>query len=180
MRGSLIPFAKEADILPAWRSTPIGDLLRYQNLDAPYREYSRAELLVGMCMDNRKMLHVPENFAFIFRTAGANLRRQEFSVSFAVAVGGVKAIALIGHSDCGMVNLASKRQAFIEGLERNGGWTPGEAESHFDRFTPDYEIGNALEFILIEAERLRKRYPKVLVAPLYYTIEDGLLHQVEE
>jgi len=180
MDDLLIPVLKEGDILPGLRDTPVGDLLRYQNLGMPYREHSSADLLVGMCMDNRKKLHIPENFAFIFRTAGANLRRQEFNVSFAVAVGGVKAIALIGHSDCGMVNLESKRAKFIEGLTKNGGWNSEEAETHFDRYITDYEIGNAIGFVLIEAERLRKRYPNILIVPLYYTINDGLIHQVRE
>jgi len=180
MTEMLAPILKEADILPAWVDTPIADLLRYQNLGAPYREYRQAQLLIGMCMDNRKMLKVPENFAYIFRTAGANLRRQEFNVSFAVAVGGVQAICLIGHSDCGMTGLESKRKTFVDGLVANGGWEAGEASAHFDRHTPDYEIGDPMEFVRLEAIRLRKRYPRVLVAPLFYTVEDGLLHQVRE
>jgi len=180
MADLLIPVRREEDILPAWRDTPVGDLLRYQNLGVNFHDYARAQLLVGMCMDNRKMLKVPENFAFIFRTAGANLRRQEFNVSFAVAVGGVRQICLIGHSDCGMVNLESKRADFIEGLVSRGGWNAGEAEAHFERYAPDYEIGDALGFIQIEADRLRKRYPGIQVAPLYYTVKDGLLHQVRE
>jgi len=66
-----------------------------------------------MCMDNRKHLHMPDNFAFIIRTGGANLRYSEFKVSYAIAVGGVRHIALIGHSKCGMVNLAARKEAFV-------------------------------------------------------------------
>ena len=40
-----------------------------------------------MCMDNRKHLHIPDNFAFIIRSGGANLRYSEFKVSYAIAVG---------------------------------------------------------------------------------------------
>jgi carbonic anhydrase len=180
MRDVLIPVLKEEDILLSWRETPVGDLLRFQNLGAPHREYLRAELLIGMCMDNRKMLRMPDNFAYILRAGGANLRRMEFKVSFAVAIGGVRAISLIGHSDCGMVGLASRRQIFVDGLVRNGGWTAEEAAAHFDRNASEFGIGDAVGFVRDEAARLRRRYPNVVVAPLFYTVEDGLLHQVGE
>lgn len=61
-------------------------------------------------MDNRKHLHIPENFAFIIRSGGANLCYSEFIVSnaiaiaIAIAIGNVKHIALVGHNNCGMVN----------------------------------------------------------------------------
>ena len=32
----------------------------------------------------------------------------------------------------------------------------------------------------IEGWRLRKRYPRVVVAPLIYQVRDGLLHQIVE
>ena len=31
-------------------------------------------LLIGMCMDSRKSLRIPNDFAFVLRTAGANMR----------------------------------------------------------------------------------------------------------
>ncbi|MEW5875695.1 MAG: carbonic anhydrase [Candidatus Zixiibacteriota bacterium] len=176
----LLPVSRESDILPNWQGTPIGDLLRYHNLGAPYRDYTRAELLIGMCMDNRKSLRVPDNFAFILRAGGANLRRVEFKVSFAIALGGVRAICLIGHDDCGMVSLPHRRQEFIDGLVANGGWTPDDAAAHYDRHAAEFGIGDAAEFVRDEAVRLRARYPRVLVAPLFYTVGDGLLHQILE
>lgn len=78
------------DIPGAYRNTPIGDFIANHNLDAPYRNYSRAEIPIGMCMDNRKVLRIPDNFAYILRTGGANLKRVEFKVSYAIAVGGGK------------------------------------------------------------------------------------------
>jgi len=56
-------------------------LIRYQDFAAPHKQYVSAQLLVGMCMDNRKQLKIPENFAYIIRTGGANLRYSEFKVS---------------------------------------------------------------------------------------------------
>jgi carbonic anhydrase len=180
MRDRLTSVLRETDILPAWRQTPIGDLLRYHNLCVPPRTYRRAELLIGMCMDNRKMLRIPDHFAFILRAGGANLRRMEFKISFAIGVGGACAIALIGHSDCGMVGLSSRRQSFIEGLVRNGGWTPEDAAAHFDRHQAEFGIDDPATFVCDEAARLRQRYPRVVVAPLFYTVEDGHLHQLRE
>jgi len=94
----LIPVTVEPDILPAYRKTPIETLLAYQNLNRPHGVHDKAELLIGMCMDNRKHLRVPENFAYILRSGGGNLRYSEFKVSYAVAIGGISAIALLAHT----------------------------------------------------------------------------------
>ena len=131
-------------------------------------------------MDNRKHLNIPDNFAFIIRTGGANLRYSEFKVSFAIGVGGVKHIALIGHNNCGMVNLVSKKETFIEGLITNAGWTREAAEEHFQNFAPMHEIGNAADFVVSESARLRKRYPKIQIAPMMYLVEDNRLYLIEE
>jgi len=176
----LIPITKREDVLPAYLNTPIGLLLEYHNLARAFDAYTRAQLLIGMCMDNRKHLRIPDNFAYIIRAGGANLRYSEFKVSYAIAVGGVKSIALIGHTQCGMVNLAARRDLFIEGLIENAGWSREKAEEHFDRFEPMFEIGNEADFILSEAKRLRLEYPKILVAPLIYKVEDNLLYLLNE
>jgi len=176
----LIPVRTLADILPRYRGTPVESLLAYQNLGAPHAPHDKAELLIGMCMDNRKHLRIPENFAFIIRAGGGNLRYSEFKVSYAIAIGGVSAIALLGHTNCGMVNLMSRREQFIAGLVQRGGWDREWAEQHFTQFSPMFEIGNEVDFVLSEAKRLRLRYPKILVAPLMYRVEDNLLYQLRE
>jgi carbonic anhydrase len=176
----LIPVRSHSDILPALRGTPIETLLAYQNLGVPHASYERAELLIGMCMDNRKHLRIPENFAFIIRAGGGNLRYSEFKVSYAIAIGGVSAIALLGHTNCGMVNLMGRREQFIAGLVEKAGWDPEWAEAHFWHFAPMFEIGNEIDFVLSEAKRLRLRYPKLMVAPLLYRTEDGQLYQLKE
>lgn len=176
----LVAVNTENDIFTDLRGTPIGLLLEYHNLNRDYETYTQAQLLVGMCMDNRKHLHIPDNFAYIIRAGGANLRYSEFKVSYAIAVGGVMSIALIGHNQCGMVNLMSRRDAFIKGLVENAGWEKEQAEQHFMNFAPMFEIGNEIDFVLSEARRLRTRYPRILVAPLLYKVEDNLLYQVKE
>jgi carbonic anhydrase len=176
----LLPVNSTNDIPEQYRDTPIGLLLEYHNLDKKFDEYQNAKLLVGMCMDNRKHLHMPDNFSFIIRTGGANLRYSEFKVSFAIAVGGVKHIALIGHTHCGMVNLISRREQFINGLVEASGWSRQQAEDHFEHFAPMFEIGNEVDFILSETKRLRLRYPKIKIAPMIYKVEDNKLYLVEE
>ena len=170
--------ATEEDILPQYRNTPIGLLLEYHNLDHPYATYTQAQLLIGMCMDNRKHLHIPDNFAYIIRSGGANLRYSEFKVSYAIGVGGAKSIALIAHDQCGMVNLVARKEIFIQGLIENAGWERGQAEEHFMQLAPMFEIGNEVDFVLSETQRLRKRYPKIQVAPLLYKVDDNLLYQI--
>ena len=176
----LVPITTETDIFPEYAETPIGLLLKYHNLHQEYATYTQAQLLIGMCMDHRKHLHIPDNFAYIIRAGGANLRYSEFKVSYAIAVGGVKNIALIGHDQCGMVNLMARKNIFINGLVENAGWEREWAEQHFTQFAPMFEIGNEVDFVLSEAKRLRLRYPKIQVAPLIYLVEDNLLYQVRE
>ncbi|HSQ74865.1 MAG TPA: carbonic anhydrase, partial [Bacteroidota bacterium] len=134
----------------------------------------------GMCMDNRKHLRIPDNFAYIIRSGGGNLRYSEFKVSYAIAVGGVRCIALLGHDQCGMVNLVERKEQFIRGLVENAGWTLQSAEEHFNGFAPMFEIGNEIDFVLSEVQRLRLRYPAVQVAPLLYRMEDNRLYCVQE
>ena len=176
----LITVSTTDSIFPEYRDTPIGLLLEYHNLNQPLDECVKAQLLIGMCMDNRKHLRIPDNFAYIIRTGGANLRYSEFKVSYAIAIGGVKSIALIGHTHCGMVSLMSKRDAFVQGLVESAGWNRERAEEHFTYFPPMFEIGNETGFVLSEAARLRLRYPKIQVAPLLYRVEDNLLCLIKE
>ena len=176
----LVSVTTKNDIFPELRDTPIGALLEYHNLNRDYETYTQAQLLVGMCMDNRKHLHIPDNFSYIIRAGGANLRYSEFKVSYAIAVGGVRHIALISHNQCGMVNLMARRDIFIKGLVENAGWEKDWAEEHFMHFSPMFEIGNEIDFVISEAQRLRLRYPKIQVAPLLYKVDDNLLYQVKE
>ncbi|HEM48734.1 MAG TPA: carbonic anhydrase, partial [Caldithrix sp.] len=83
----LAPVSDIDDIFPIYQNTPIGRLLEYHNLDRPDDKYDTAELLIGMCMDHRKKLNIPDNFAYIIRSGGANLRYSEFKISYAIAIG---------------------------------------------------------------------------------------------
>lgn len=168
------------DIFPDYRDTSISLLLEYQNFGRPFDTWKDAQILVGMCMDNRHHLLIPSNFAYIIRSGGGNLRPSEFKVSYAIGVGGITKIALLAHDNCGMVNIQAKRDIFINGLVVNAGWTREAAETHFNSFSPLFEIGESIDFVLAEAKRLRERYPKVLVAPLFYDITNHRLALIHE
>src|SRR5690242_1719813 len=176
----LLPINSIKDIPEQYRDTPIGLLAEYHNLDRKFEDYQTARLLIGMCMDNRKHMHMPDNFSFILRTGGANLRYSEFKVSYAISVGGVRHIALIGHNNCGMVNLISRKDQFINGLVEATGWSQEQAEDHFLHFAPMFEIGSETDFILSETKRLRLRYPKIKIAPMLYLVEDNKLYLIKE
>ncbi len=175
-----IKICKEDEIPEQYINTPVYKLLCFHNLSAQLKAYNAAELLIGMCMDNRNQLRIPENFAYIIRTGGANLRYSEFKVSYAIAIGDVKHIALIAHNNCGMVNLVSKREKFVEGLCKIAGWDRQRAEEHFMNYAPMFEIDNEVDFVVKESKRLSQKYPGVIVTPLLYTLEDNLLNVIVE
>lgn len=168
------------DIFLKYRNTPVETLLKYHNLKMPFEKHDKAEMLIGMCMDNRKQLNIPNNFAYIIRSGGGNLRYSEFKVSYAIAIGKVKTIVLIGHDDCGMVNLECKKDKFIKGLVENAGWNEKQAKEHFDKFASMFEIKDEVSFLLEETKRLRKVYPNVLIVPMFYKVSNNLLYLVQE
>lgn len=95
-------------------------------------------------------------------------------------MGGLKAIAIIGHIDCGMAKLTTQKEKFIAGLAENSGWDECLAEEYFAYLTPVFEIGNEIDFVLSETKRLRQRYPGILVVLMLYRVEDNLLYIVDE
>ena len=176
----LVTVNKTMDIPRKYRKTPIGALLEYHNLGRKFDRHEKAQLLIGMCMDNRKHLHMPDNFAFIIRSGGGNLRYSEFKVSYAIAVGGVSHIVLIAHNQCGMVNLITRKEQFVKGLVKNAGWRREDAKEHFEKYSMMFELGDEISFISSEAKRLRARYPNVVVAPMFYRIQDSRLYLIKE
>ncbi len=176
----LVPVHERSDVPTMYRDTAIADLLVYHNLGGgPHRRYTQADLLVGMCMDHRSRLRIPENFAYIMRSAGANFRGLDFQMSFAITVGRVRAIAIIGHDQCGMSGLAAQRSALVEGLVHGAGWERHIAELHFDEYAPRFEIGDPAKFALGQAHHVRQQYPGLPVAALLYRLDEGMLHIID-
>lgn len=178
---SLIPVNNLSDILPKYRGTPVERLLRYHNLGEPLPPTTgKAEMLVGMCMDHRKDLRMPREFAYVIRAAGGNLRGSEFEVSYAVGVARVPAIALLAHTDCGMAHVTEKRDVFVRGLVEWAGCKEEDASRHFGKWATEYEIGDPVKFVVAEAARIQSYYPNIMVAPLLYAVEDDRLTQITE
>ncbi len=174
----LVEVNKKEDIFPEYRDTPIGLLLEYHNLDRTLDQHDTPKLLIGMCMDSRKSVKKPLNFAFVLRTGGGNLRHSEFKISYAIAIGGIKHIALIAHNRCRMVGLHNRKEEFIDGLVEKAGWERSDAQEHFENASPMFEIGNEIDFVGSEAKRLRLKYPKIMVAPMLYNVDDNKIYQV--
>lgn len=174
----IIPVKYGDDILPEYRGTPVGLLLEYHNLGRAAGAAAAPQMLIGMCMDSRKSLRIPGDFAFVLRTAGANMRDNEFRISYAIAVGGVRTIVLIAHTDCGMARLGERREQFIRGLMDAAGWDEAHAVKHFEDCAPKFGIRDEVEFVVREAERLRGIYPRINIVPLLYRVEDDLLYQL--
>jgi len=176
-----VPVDSPDDILQSYRGTPIESLLRCHNLAEPLSPSTgHAHLLVAMCMDHRKEFVIPNEFAYVLRSAGGNLRDSEFEVAYAIAVGGVDAIALLAHTDCGMSHVLSKREPFIEGLVQGAGWTPESAAEHLDDDAHRHRIGDAVTFVVDEGARLRTLFPAVRAAALLYRVDSDRLTQVAD
>lgn len=175
----LVGIHSEKDIPDNLLSTPIGDLFKYHNLSTEFKNYNSAQMAIVMCMDNRKQLNIPNKFAYILRTAGARITGSEFKLSFAIGFADIKFVALIAHTNCGMVNLTSKKEKFIDGLIKNAGWTKEQAENHFNSFAPFFEIENETEFIVSESKRLKEKYPPITFVPLLYNVEDNKLYIIK-
>jgi carbonic anhydrase len=173
----LFPVDSESDIPEALASTPIGDLLRFHNLGAAPKSYEKAELLVGTCIDNRIRLRLPDNFAFVLRDAGANLKPEDFAPAFVVGYAGVRHMALIAHTQCGMSGLAGRETAVVDGLE-TAGWSREDAAKHFSESVGECEIGDPAAFVFDEARRFRERHTGLTVEPLLYKIEDHRLYGI--
>lgn len=176
----LVKVTRQDDIFNEYKDTPISRLLEYHNLGETNENISDAELLIGTCMDNRVQLNIPKNFAYVIRTGGSNLHNSSFYVSYALAAGGAKAIAIIVHSDCGMVNLGGRKDKIVNGIVRATGWKRIYAEDYFKSYAPVCEIVNEVNFAISEVKRLRETYPTVLIAPLLYNVEDDLLYLIDE
>lgn len=169
----------EKDIPKEYKSTPIQKLLRYHNLNRPLDKYEHAELGIIKCIDNRERLNIPSNFAFIIRTAGAKIHNGEFNISSPVALNNIRYFAIIGHTDCAMVSLLSKRNRAVRGLAKNAGWSLGEAERHFLYHAPVFQTESEVSSVYSESKRLKSLYPKVNFVPMIYKVKDHLLYLVQ-
>lgn len=178
MAATHVPVRSEADILPEWRETPVGELLRIHNLGTPASRVEGPRLLIARCLEHHASLRLPADFAVTVFSGAASLKRMPFKASWAVGVAGVRAIALVAHGPCGMTGLTTRREEFVQRLVEVGGWARSAAEQHFDHWSDLFEVEDAADFVLAEARRLAARYPRLPVAALYHDEPSDELRQL--
>jgi carbonic anhydrase len=179
MTPTLKPVRNQTDILPAWRGTPVGELLALHNLGTGAGQYAHPQILIATCPEQQTGLRIPAGFALGVNGAAANLKRDPFKVSWAIGIGQVSAIAIVGHTGCGMVGLRERREEFVARMVAVAGWARAAAEQHFDHWGDLYTIEDPAVFAASEAARLRARYPKIPVAALLYDAAEQMLLQIE-
>lgn len=176
----LVRVATSEDIPVVLRETPVEELLKCQNLmEVDESPSSRADLIIGMCMDYRKQLHLPKNCAYILRAAGANMRDSEFSIGMAVSVG-IEYMALICHNQCLMSNPYEKREGFCDSMVNGQGWQREQAEAYFDNNAGKRAIDDAIDFAMAESQRLQNLYPGLKVVPMMYLVDNDKIYLIRE
>lgn len=176
----LLNISDSVQIPEKYKNTPIFSLLEYHNLGLKHGVFTDPQMLIGTCMDFRLSFNIPRNFAYMIRTGGANMKNMEFKISYAVSVGGIKYIAIIGHSDCAMTKLNLNQQRFVRGLVKYANWSEKLAIKHFNNKSSQFGIKDEIDFTLKETKRLRKLYHGIIVVPMIYDIEDGKLSLINE
>lgn len=177
----LLTLDKSEDIPEQLKGCPIEELISCHNfyqvteLDTD----NTADLIIGMCVDYAKQLHLPKNAAYIVRSPGANMRDCEFSVALAVAAG-LKHMALVVHNRCLMSDPFEQRDLVLETLCSEHGWQQKEAECFFDRIAIDKAIADPIDFGVEEAQRLRELFSGLIVVPFLYNVDDDRLYLIKE
>lgn len=175
----MLSISSKKDI-PIWlQNSPIAQLLMMHNLEIPQQITNSPEMLIVTCMDYRINLKIPDNFAFIIRTAGAHITNQTFPIAFALSTNTVKAIALIGHTDCKMVNITSRKKSFIDGITTALGWNKQKAEQLFNANAPHFAIEDEVMFIKQQTDHLRTIFTNTLIVPLLYNNNDHKLYLLD-
>lgn len=173
MEPILVPVRAWWDVPAEWRETPVGDFLAYQNLGRPHVRHDKAVLLIGTCMDGRIALRVPPGFAFILRTAGANLAAVQGNVSYVLGSQAIRFVAVVGHTGCWAVGLEGKRAEIVEGLVSSAGWERHEAVRHVESEVVPHGIDEPAAFAVREAQRIEAAYPRVRAAAMLYDTAEG-------
>lgn len=173
-----IPVRSDADVLPAYRGTPIEALLINHNVRPVIKDGQGPSLVVATCMDHRVNLKMPVSFAMLIRTAGANVEPLVFNVLAAMAVRDIRTVAVIGHSDCAMLDVERHRDKFIATATSLGTMTEAEAEKLFNRGASHFGFADFHEQVLSQCDYLHKVMPEALIAPLAFDVATGELSQI--
>lgn len=170
----------EADIPQVLQNTPVEELIKCQNFyEVESNNGEQADLIIGMCIDYRKQLHLPKNCAYVIRRTGANMSDSEFSIAIALS-SGIEYMALVVHNQCVMSDPFSKKTQFVKILSADHGWSENDASEFFDKHASSREIDDAINFALEESERLHNLFNKLTVVPLLYNVEDNRIYLIKD
>lgn len=176
--ASLAPASTPDEVLPAYRDTPIEQLLALHNRGVDFPVGQRPVLITATCVDPRIVLRLPARVSFIIRSAGVHMSEHSlFQFAFMHSVVGIRHLALMGHEDCAMVDLERWRERFVQGMSAANGVGREDAEAFFDRHRRSWSLDDEVASLRRQASFLRERFPSLLVAPLLYRL-DGVIEQV--
>ncbi|MBX9691219.1 MAG: STAS domain-containing protein, partial [Cyanobacteria bacterium] len=178
--SKLVGVRSDKDIPVRLRGTPVEALLKAQNLCAvDHTPGDQADLIIGMCIDYRKQLHLPKNCAYIIRSPGANMKQQEFGLVLAVSAG-IKYMALITHNKCLMSDPHAKEAVVLETLCSCCGWQAESAKAFFAEEVTTRAIADPVEFAMRESKRLSSLFHGLNVVPLLYCVDDDKLYLIAD
>lgn len=175
----LVPVRRQQDILPSYLGSPIEALLGCHNFERRPGTVAMPQMIVVTCMDHRIALTLPERFAFVLRTGGANVEPVLFNIACAMAINDIRTIAVIGHSDCAMVDVARHHECFMQTAADFTSMTPLQLEQIFDQGAREFGCTDAVTNTLRQCARLREFLPGSLICPLFYDVADNMLYQIE-
>ncbi len=179
--SKLISLDSKSDIPTKLRGTPVESVISSHN----FYEVSEidsdesADLIIGMCVDYRKQLHLPKNTAYIIRSPGANMKDCEFGIALGIGAG-LSYFALIVHNRCLMSNPFEKKNVVLNALTNAHGWNYTQAETFFDRIANEKEIDDPVEFAIKESARLRKLFKNLKVIPMMYSVDNDRLYLIKD
>ena len=163
-RSSSLPFLREYEKDAEYA---LEVLLSSHNDGELYPSFELPQLAIVTCMDFRINLRLPDRFAFVLRTGGANVRPIESYLAFSVARTGIHAIAIIGHTDCAM---EKPDPYLVDALP-----TTDKMRAHYRSQIAFLAIRDARAYTLEQTERL-EAHMGLPIIPLLYRVED---HQLE-
>lgn len=176
----LVEIKKIDDIPSSLRNTPVEELIRCQNFYEVTTDGALyGDMIVGMCIDYRRQVHLPKNCSCVIRTPGANMQDSEFSIALAIAAG-IKIMALVVHNKCQMEDPYRRRERFVETLRAEQLWTTEQAEQFFEQKAGALEIDDPVDFAVTECRRLKNLFPKLRLVPLYYNVDNDRIFLIKD
>lgn len=169
-KRNLVALSTVFDIPVEWRTTPIEQFIKAQNMDYTIAPEPRAKVMMSACMECRYSIPIPSNFAYVVRTPGGRLTGTELAIGYAISRG-VENLILVAHNDCGMTKLTKFKADIINTLVDQG-WDETKAIEFVETEQKKLSIENELETLRDEYVRLKNLFKKITIAPLFLILAE--------